>query len=392
MLNYDNPTSSSSEPITTPKQKMARITRFHPYEDWREALAKTTALAQSFRDDCHSKSREISTQSSLSSTRPQIGTGTLSSSTLGRTSPQDPVSERNSEGKHFVVGIDYGTTFTSVSYCSHPRGDRSEGRLVTVGDIKTIKNWPNDPSNGLAEQVPTESWYPSVQLPRTHVQDQFDDPSGQARYGTNILHDRNLSHEVNDDEDEDMDSDESTEFLWGYAVPYQRYKANTNRNPLRRIERPKLMLLSTNYTDGDRKVLRKQLNKLIRRGIIRKFGKRTVPDIRDVRDVITDFLVHVFKHTKEQLIKHENFNDQCTVEFVFTVPTIWSAESSRVLQLSMEAAIQATEFGTLEDGSVQNLTFISEPEAAAQFLAGSSLSMIVRFAFITPRSFLFYLD
>jgi len=158
-----------------------------------------------------------------------------------------------------------------------------------------------------------------------------------------------------------MDSDDSKEFLWGYSVSYQRYNAHTTRNSMRRIKHAKLMLVQTPYTKDERTELRRKVNHLINRKIIRKYGKRSEPDVRDVRDLITDFLIKVFRHTKEQLTIYEDFSDQSSVEFVISVPTIWSSEGSRVLQVCVETAIDATGLGRLKDGSVDNLFIIPEP-------------------------------
>jgi hypothetical protein len=137
------------------------------------------------------------------------------------------------------------------------------------------------------------------------------------------------------------------------------------------------MMLSTAYTEGDRKDLRRQIARLIKRGIIRKYGKKSRPDIRDVRDVITDFLIKIFEHTKNYLAREEGYTKDCPVEFVITVPTIWSQEASRILQFCVEAAIQATEFGSLKNGSVDNLFLVAEPEAGLTWLLQNTSAMVV---------------
>ncbi|TGO49691.1 hypothetical protein BCON_0203g00020 [Botryotinia convoluta] len=56
-----------------------------------------------------------------------------------------------------VVGLDYGTTFTSVSYsivpinCGNMKG--------SANDVLSVINWPSDGEDGERKQVPTESWY-----------------------------------------------------------------------------------------------------------------------------------------------------------------------------------------------------------------------------------------
>jgi D-serine dehydratase len=57
---------------------------------------------------------------------------------------------------------------------------------------------------------------------------------------------------------------QSTELFWGYSVALQRYQENLNRDPKLLIQRPKLMMLGTGYTVGDRIGLRRKLTELIK--------------------------------------------------------------------------------------------------------------------------------
>jgi hypothetical protein len=175
-----------------------------------------------------------------------------------------------------------------------------------------------------------------------------------------------------------MDDDESTLFLWGYAVSYQQYVANTTRNPLGLVKCAKSKLLGTEYTEEDRTRIVPILDELIRRNIIQRYGEKPgVFDPQDVQDVITDFLTQLFIHTKNQLIILHGFSDACSVQFVMTVPTIWSPQSSRILQTCMESAIRASGFGRLGHGCIDNLFIISEPEAAATYLMAATKTMLV---------------
>ena len=290
----------------------------------------------------------------------------------------------NRELQRFVVGLDYGTTFTSVSYFSHPMDE--ENPRAFPSDIKSIMNWPEDGMGGIRRQLPTESWYSSTPRDRPSRIDplEFDDdenqenqePIGQATSSVGRVEIRPL-HQLNGVIDPRLDDNLSPTYLWGYEVPYQRYRANPARDENRHIERPKLMLVNSTYTKEDRERLRPRLDNLIKMGIIRKYGKNE-PDARDAQDAITDFLVEVFKHTMQQLVENEGFSKECPVSFVLTVPVIWSPKSSRVLQYAVEEAIEATGFGTLGHGSVDNLFIIAEPEAAATYLLRSSHDILVR--------------
>ena len=299
-------------------------------------------------------------------------------------------SQQAAKIKGICVGIDYGTTFTSVSYHitkDEDQEDQDQDRPVRALHVKTIKNWPDEPT-GLAEQVPTESWYPSVPMSRATPCNQFDaskDKPSDTRLHHEYIDDDavNQSDEESNVDDVDyppdsiLDDDFSTEFFWGYTVSYQRYHLNTTRNQRRLIQRPKLMLLSTDYTEGDRKDLRRQVNYLIQQRIIRKYGKRNAPDMRDITDVITDFLIKVLEHTNDQLTIHEGFVGQCPVDFVIAVPTIWSPAASRILQSCLEAAISATGFGRLANGSLDNPYFTPEPEAGVTWLLQNTRAIVV---------------
>lgn len=287
--------------------------------------------------------------------------------------------------RKFIIGADFGTTFTSVSYYSH--SIEEENVRAFPDEIKSIINWPNDPMHGVNKQVPSECWYPQVPLVRQPATEQFDlsDAEDDAPKTRASSHDTEMEYDeqrVENDQSKrldasQMDGEASTTFLWGYDVPYQRYVAHSNRDERRLIRRPKLMLVRSKHTKEDRLTLRPILDHLIQNRIIRKFGSKDMPSFRDVQDVISDFLIQVLRHTKKQLIKNERFTPECPVSFVLTVPSIWSASSSRVLQFAMETAIKATGFCNLENGSIDDLFIVSEPEAAATYLLGDSDNMLV---------------
>jgi len=253
--------------------------------------------------------------------------------------------------------------------------------------VKTIKDWPLDPADGLAEQVPTETWYSTVPMFRPPARNQLDNydlsTKKRKRRTSTPSRDTPESQEKEGDEFGDsemvgLDTDDSTEFLWGYAVPLQRYSENSTRDDMRRIDRAKLMLIDTPYTQKGRDSLKNKIKFLRNKGLIRKYGDMFKDDVRDVRDVITDFLVKVLEHVKGQLVVFEKFTDNWKVEIVITVPTAWSSNSSRILGSCMEAAMAATRFGSLKNGAIDNLFIIPEPEAAATWMLGNDHEVVVR--------------
>ncbi|KAG4420735.1 hypothetical protein IFR04_006121 [Cadophora malorum] len=74
--------------------------------------------------------------------------------------------------KQFVVGLDYGTTFASVSYYAYPESEDNPRALPS--DVKIIVNWPADGMSGKRRQIPTESWYSTIPKVRVPSPDQFE--------------------------------------------------------------------------------------------------------------------------------------------------------------------------------------------------------------------------
>ncbi|KAH6723776.1 hypothetical protein BKA61DRAFT_664496 [Leptodontidium sp. MPI-SDFR-AT-0119] len=142
-------------------------------------------------------------------------------------------------------------------------------------------------------------------------------------------------------------NEEATEHLWGYGVQYQKYRSRTDRDIMGHIDRPKLLLVDTKWTHGDRKRLRPRLKYLIERGIIRKYGDLNAIEPADVMDVLIDYFVKIFGHSKQQLVEREGYTPECPVTFALTVPSVLSAHSPRMLQAAVQVAIRATEFVSL---------------------------------------------
>ncbi|APA08663.1 hypothetical protein SS1G_02401 [Sclerotinia sclerotiorum 1980 UF-70] len=233
-----------------------------------------------------------------------------------------------------VVGLNYGTTFTSVSYSIVPI--ENSNLKGFANNIMSVVNWPSDGEYGERKQVPTESWYSSELIKRQGDDENeiFDENLFDSFKGQHPLTLSGVGGDKdNDPEDSEMEDELSVDFLWGYEVPYHVYKANSTRSQRRLIKRAKLMLVRTEYTNKDRKGLRGKFTGLLKEGIIRRHGKRSKaePDMWDAVDPVSDFLVKVLQHTKEQLKLLHGFTDRTPVDFVMTVPTVWSPEASRVL-------------------------------------------------------------
>lgn len=280
--------------------------------------------------------------------------------------------------KKFILGLDYGTTFTSVSYYSHSVDDFEF--TVLPGDIRSIQNWPM--RSGEIQQVPTQSWYPLVPRYKAKALDS-DQSDSESDTDMNNSSDgktnwsRNIETHGNETLGANIDNDTMDTFLWGYEVEYHMYEAGTTRNVDRFMDRPKLMLVRTKHTEADRTKLRPRLSGLIRSGIVHRHGERDRLSMQDLEDVIADYLIRVFQHTKEQLQENEGLRDDSEVEFVMTVPAIWHQGSSRVMQKAIATAVSVTGLGALSYGSIDNLFVATEPESAATYLMGVDNELMV---------------
>ncbi|KAK4981697.1 hypothetical protein LTR28_002991, partial [Elasticomyces elasticus] len=81
---------------------------------------------------------------------------------------------------------------------------------------------------------------------------------------------------------------------------------------------------------------------------------------KTVMDAVTDYLTQLYKHTMETLTRRygESFMATTPVEFVLTVPAVWS-------DAAKNATLQAAERAGM--GRRNELRLISEPEAAAVY-------------------------
>lgn len=86
---------------------------------------------------------------------------------------------------------------------------------------------------------------------------------------------------------------------------------------------------------------------------LRQYGKT-------VMDAVSDYLTMIYNHTLETLTKRygEQFMKTAKVEWVLTVPAVWSDSAKN-------ATLQAAERAGM--GKAKNLKLISEPEAAAVY-------------------------
>ncbi|CZT52886.1 uncharacterized protein RSE6_14288 [Rhynchosporium secalis] len=282
--------------------------------------------------------------------------------------------------RKFVVGLDYGTTFSSVAYVIHAIDDKTPE--LTAKDVKNIINWPQDRNSGARAQVPTEILYSGIPISRESRESEESESENEEPIARNGNHSgvgrRSGRGEVvqrapdpRDGASPTLSHKKTPAHIWGYEAYHQKYAGDMQYSQMGHVQRAKLTLVNTKHTLDDRKKVLLQLEDLIQKGAIRKHSNTDNVVLSDVQDVITDFLVYVLVHTKQELIEREEFTDDCQISFALSVPTIWSPQSSRILQTCMQEAINMANFGSLAQ-----LFIVSEPEAAATFLIGKSHKMI----------------
>lgn len=214
---------------------------------------------------------------------------------------------KNGPGPRFIIGLDFGTTMTSVSYYKLKSGKRP----VNVGRnaIKSVTHWPGSGRDQSRGEVPSEIFY----------------------LGNNEYH-------------------------WGYEARRHLKHAHSTGASLnasnRLIRLTKLILENPGPVLGANDALSEVKETLGHLG-------------KTVRDVITDYLTEIFCYTKQHLKDHEAFRETSPVEFSLATPAGWAMRTSWSMQeIVREAAVRAS---LCQPSEALDLFIINEPEAAAAF-------------------------
>ncbi|CZR66777.1 related to hsp70 protein [Phialocephala subalpina] len=257
----------------------------------------------------------------------------------------------------YIIATDFGTTFSAVAYIRRTDGRPSKSRMIT--------NYNEDPIalNGHPNpQVPTESCY--------IVEDQDDDssyaPAPAEEPKDEVMEDIYDDHDSEDDstptergdDDDDMELDEEYPALyWGYEIQAMMNRCSeTERRNFKRIARSKLLLDKNERTQQIRDDLEPILRKL------KQSKNRGKKMINRNEDVIAHYLVHLFRHTKEQLEK-QGISGDSVFEHVLCVPAIWDTDACIEMQNAVSTAVKETGFGSMNE-----FFLVSEPEAAAAYV------------------------
>jgi hypothetical protein len=152
-------------------------------------------------------------------------------------------------------------------------------------------------------------------------------------------------------------SGDSSPILWGYGVQDHLRNSEASNAQELRVFRAKLLLDESD----DTRIVRERLGPPLRSLRARKLIKRD-------EDVISDFLVELLCHTKNQLSAHHGWNAACTTEWILTVPAMWKPKALRSMQRLMGVSLQKSGFDAGGNNSLTNLFIVTEPEAAAASL------------------------
>lgn len=193
-----------------------------------------------------------------------------------------------------VVGVDFGTTYSGVAAVYSALPD----------DLDIIKTWPG--GNGItSDKVPTEIAYDPISTGANGV---ADPPTGPAH----------------------------SRVRWGFQF---------------KPEEPRLRCIKL-FLDRNQK-LPHFVSPLETAAQLRKCNAT-------VMDAVSDYLTKIYEHTTETLTRRygESFMASTKVEFVLTVPAVWS-------DAAKNATLQAAERAGM--GNRHELRLISEPEAAAVY-------------------------
>jgi hypothetical protein len=282
--------------------------------------------------------------------------------------------------RHFVVAVDFGTTFSSVAYVgyTHP----NQRRRIGFQQVEIVDRYPDHPyGNFTCHDVPTEIWYSQrIARPTHHDRSDFEHQTlaDDISSGDNDddASDTEASSEGTSEPDQHFSAllngdSKPASLFWGYVVQDQLKEADYDADHSRRLSRFKLMLDESPHTANVRNTLSETCKTLKKMRLI-----------EDDTDIIADYLEQLFQHTKKRLIESEGYTDASTVEFVLCIPAIWEAKASRKMQVAMGTAITNSGLGKLQNGSVDNLFLVSEPEAAAACVLASEKT---RLKVLTPE-------
>ncbi|KAF9888242.1 hypothetical protein FE257_008811 [Aspergillus nanangensis] len=294
----------------------------------------------------------------------------------------DVPSEINSvHSRRFVVGLDFGTTFSSVSVACVQRTHDGKDVEVEPSDIWSVCNYPEAPSSWHDNRtdVPTEALYPRGaphREPIVHLDMTYGEQSSSPREASENApggqRDSGMGN-FNGDADFMEIDDPLGDYYWGYEVQKEIEISEMPQQNLQRITRFKLLLDNGQLTEQIRAELTPTVDRLQE--------KKVIGDNRET-DIIADFLERLFQHTKDQLKARHGYMHGEPVEFALCIPVIWTRKACRKMHRAMTAALHRTEFITQRFYDVGDLFIVPEPEAASAYVLAHSMDIMAGESFV----------
>lgn len=291
---------------------------------------------------------------------------------------------------HFVVAVDFGTTFSSVAFARYMHEHQREN--IRLEQVELIGGYPDwEYRNHDVYDVPTELWYPS---PGHRIDGTNSFATSQQMQG---MQESDSDDSDNEESDLDSNSDASAKrrqrrqlppmqtgssvtpkLYWGYGVRRQVKYADAFDSS-KRIARFKLLLDDSPASEKVRITLGATCDDLRKMGVLTpKSESESETEPRQNTEIIAHYLENLFVHTHEKLIE-EGYTKDSNVEFALCVPVAWKARACRQMHEAMSRAIHKAGFGTLRNGKISNLFIVAEPEAAATAaVASDKLKLNVR--------------
>ncbi|KAF9772376.1 hypothetical protein IL306_009924 [Fusarium sp. DS 682] len=274
--------------------------------------------------------------------------------------------------KRLIIAVDFGTTYSSVSYVEVPEGCPSEH--IDKRSIRSITKYPGATEHFASDQmlteVPSEVIYPLNPHFRDHdalipvhndmkiePDDNTESQSTEDIVSSGLVDFDSLS----EDEDVEDDMDMPDQFYWGYKVHERWALPATHSDPTNLpLARFKLLLDDSPNTLIIREDLGGTLSRLKRKKVI-----------YEPLHVIADYLTYLLDHVQSELLRL-GFDDSYRREMVLCVPAIWKPKACRDMQTCLTVAMKRAKFQgvDVENNSIENLFIVSEPEAAAEFIGG----------------------
>ena len=294
-------------------------------------------------------------------------------------SEADPQSPQAVEKSRFILAVDYGTTYSTVSYVEIGHGIDSAS--LGIADIQCIDNYNNAAGgadarvNSRIENVPTEILYlGSVISGSNESKSKLASETSSSEYATSgdERHKHVLPARRSRGKKRSARTSRSkaqskwtrrpgVSLKWGFSVQ-DKQKYPQELQPYQEREAVKLIKLSlgdeAEHLVDKRKELHEQLRRL-----------QSLQFVQDLKHILQDYLTRLLHHAKCMLKKEAGLQEASELEFVLCVPVSWSENACRVMHDAMAKAIEKCKLGYQpHEDVITNLFIVSEPEAAAQFV------------------------